>query len=254
MIVLLSPAKKLDENSDYLSIPTSEPVFQKEASQIMGKLSKLSRKKVGSLMNISANLAELNYNRYRQWGFPFTEENAQPSIFAFRGDVYRGIDADTMDKGDLKFAQQHVRILSGLHGILRPFDLIQPYRLEMGTSINIGRRKNLVAFWKDKVTPFINEELAEEKEPVVVNLASKEYFNAVDTKKLKARVVTCQFKEYRDGKPKPIFLFIKVARGLMTRYIINNRITDPELLKGFDLEGYGFDANLSSEDEWVFTR
>lgn len=254
MLILLSPAKKMDFEHEMNGLEYSQPVFQQESQQLINKLKSLSRRKIGRLMNISANLAELNYNRYHAWQLPFDKDNSRPAIFAFRGDVYVGLDADSLSKKDLEFAQEHVRILSGLHGVLKPLDLIQPHRLEMGTRLPVRRRKNLYDFWKDKIAPHLKEELAETKQEVIVNLASNEYFKSVDMKKVPARVITCHFRELRDGELKALMLFVKQARGMMTRFIIDNRLEDPEDLKAFDRDGYAFDPGSSTEDDLYFVR
>lgn len=252
MIVVLSPAKKMDFEKDTSKIAASQPVFTEQSQQIINKLKRLSRKKIGELMKLSAPLAELNYNRYQAWQLPFDEDNAKQAIYAFRGDTFIGFDADTMKKSDVNFAQKHVRILSGLHGILKPLDLIQPYRLEMGTRLPIGRNKNLYEFWKKDVVAQINSEL--DKDKTIINLASNEYFKAIDKKQLDAKVITCSFKENKGGVFKPVMIFAKQGRGSMARYIVDNRIKKVEELKGYDRNGYAFNAALSSDDEFVFTR
>jgi cytoplasmic iron level regulating protein YaaA (DUF328/UPF0246 family) len=254
MLVLLSPAKKMDFDQQTNGLEYSQPVFQEESQQLINKLKSLSRKKIGQLMNISANLAELNHNRYHAWQLPFDTGNSRAAIFAFRGDVYLGLEADTLSKDDLAFAQEHVRILSGLHGVLKPLDLIQPHRLEMGTRLPVRRRRNLYDFWKDKINPHLKKELQETGQDVIVNLASNEYFKSVQADKLPVRVVTCHFREYREGEYKSLMLFVKQARGKMARYIIDHRLTDPEDLKGFDYDGYRFMESLSSEDDLYFVR
>ena len=254
MIILLSPAKKMDFNIDTSKLDASLPLFQDQSQLLINKLKKLSRKKIGQLMSLSANLSELNYNRYQSWGLPFTAKNAQQAIYSFRGDVYIGYDADTMKKNDIRFAQKHVRMLSGLHGLLKPLDLIQPYRLEMGTRLPVRRKKNLYEFWRANITQSLNEELSELNSEIVINLASNEYFKSVDQKKLKARIISCAFKENRDGEFKVIMLFVKQARGKMARYIVDNRIKDIEEIKGFNRDGYEYNESLSSENEWCFVR
>ncbi len=252
MLVLLSPAKKMDFNIDTSKIDFTQPLFQSQSQKIINKLCKLSRNKIGALMKLSPNLAELNYNRYQAWQLPFTEENAMQAIFAFRGDTYIGFDADSMNTAQTKFAQQHVRILSGLHGLLKPLDLIQPYRLEMGIKLPIGRKKNLHDFWMKDIVTSINNEFDEDK--VIINLASKEYFKAIDLKAFNGRVITCSFKEYKEDEYKMIMIFVKQGRGSMARYIVDNKIKNPEDLKGFDRNGYTFNANLSTENDYCFTR
>jgi len=204
------------------------------------------------LMDISEKLADLNWERNQNWSLPFTAENARPAIYAFDGDVYTGLDAYTLPVEKLEILQAKLRILSGLYGVLKPLDLMQPYRLEMGTSLPIGTKKNLYEFWKKKVTQFLNDELQEHE--LFINLASNEYFSAVDTKTLKAPVITPEFKDYKDGKLKVISFFAKKARGLMVRYIIDTNAETIDDLKQFNYEGYAFDANLSKGNTLVFTR
>ncbi|MEZ5004558.1 MAG: peroxide stress protein YaaA [Chitinophagales bacterium] len=252
MIALLSPAKKMDFDFDTSKLEYSQPVFVDRSQQLINKLSKLSRKKIGSLMSLSASLAELNYNRYHAWQLPFTTANAQQAIYAFRGDTYIGFDADSMSPSDIAFAQNHVRILSGLYGVLKPLDLIQAYRLEMSTKLPVGRKKNLYEFWKKDIVAYLNEQLKADE--VIINLASNEYFKAVDTKALKAKVITCSFKEYKDGDYKMIMIFAKQGRGAMARYMVDHKIEHPEDLKGFDRNGYSYNAVLSTATDWCFTR
>jgi cytoplasmic iron level regulating protein YaaA (DUF328/UPF0246 family) len=205
-------------------------------------------------MDISPKLAELNYQRFQAWSLPFTPENSWQAVLMFNGDVYQGLKAETFSTTEFETAQANLRILSGVYGLLRPLDLIQPYRLEMGTNIAIARKKNLYEFWKPKITSKLNAELAETGQKELINLASNEYFSALDTKKLKARIITPTFKEHKDGQYQMVSFFAKKARGLMSRFIIQNQITDPEEIKAFDLEGYFFNNQLSKGDNWVFTR
>lgn len=204
------------------------------------------------LMDISEKLAELNWQRNQDWTLPFSLENARQAVFAFDGDVYTGLDVYSLPTEKLSVLQDKLRILSGLYGLLKPLDLMQAYRLEMGTSIAIGTKKNLYEYWKKTITDALNKEL--ENEELFINLASNEYFIAVDLKKLKVPVITPEFKDYKDGKLKMISFFAKKARGLMVRYIIDNNVETLEELKNFNYEGYAFDANLSSENKLVFTR
>ena len=203
-------------------------------------------------MHISDNLGELNYQRNQEWQLPFTKDNARQAVYAFNGDVYRGLDAYTIPKDKLEKLQDTVRIISGLYGILKPMDLIQPYRLEMGTKFPVGKNKNLYEFWKKKVTQVLNEELKNDE--LFVNLASNEYFKAIDTKALKVPVITPVFKEFKNGQYKTIAIFAKLARGLMTRFIIVTNAITIDDIKKFNYEGYAYDDNLSTETELVFTR
>ena len=252
MKIVISPAKSLNFESELPTQNFSEASFLKEARQINNVLKKLKPIDLSQLMEISDKLAELNWERNQSWKIPFTSDNSRPAIFAFDGDVYTGIDAYSIPMDKLKDLQNRLFILSGLYGLLKPLDLIQAYRLEMGTSIAIGEAKNLYAFWKTKITKALNNSVA--KGELLLNLASNEYFSAVDTKLLKAKVITPEFKDYKDGKLKMISFFAKKARGLMVRYIIDTNAQTIDNIKGFNYGGYAFDANLSSDSKLVFTR
>ena len=252
MKLVLSPAKSLNFESELPTAITTEGCFLTEAERLNKLLKKKSARSLSKLMNISADLGQLNFERNQSWELPFTADNARQAMYAFNGDVYRGLDAYTIDSDKLDKVQDTVRILSGLYGILKPLDLIQPYRLEMGTRIKVGRNKNLYEFWKKKVTQALNDELQEGE--LFLNLASNEYFKAIDTKVLKAPVITASFKEFKNGEYKMIGFFAKYARGLMTRYIINTDAQTIEDVKGFNYEGYGYSESLSSEKELVFVR
>jgi len=205
-------------------------------------------------MGISADLGELNFKRFQEWQLPFTPENSKQAILAFNGDVYQGLNATTLSKENFETAQSKLRILSGLYGVLKPFDLIQPYRLEMGTKLKYFKSKDLYSFWNPLITKKINEAVSHSGNKVLVNLASNEYFKSIDKKKLKAEIVTPDFKELKNGKYAMISFFAKRARGLMTRFIIENNISDPADLLAFDVEGYSFNSRLSKQDNPVFTR
>jgi hypothetical protein len=252
MKIVISPAKSLNFEKELPTSKYTEPVFLKESRQIQKVLKQQSPKDLSELMAISAKLADLNWQRNTDWKTPFTPENARPAIYAFDGDVYTGLDGYSIPPAKLEMLQDSVRILSGLYGVLKPLDLMQAYRLEMGTKLPVGDHKNLYEFWKTKVTNGLNKEL--EKEELFVNLASNEYFSAVDTKELKVPVITPDFKDYKDGKLKIISFFAKKARGMMVRYIIDTEAKTIEDLKGFDYGGYQFDANLSKGNHLVFTR
>ena len=252
MKIVISPAKSLDFVTPLPTNIYSGAEFLKEARQVHCVLKTLSPKDLSSLMDISEKLAELNWQRNQEWKTPFTPQNARPAIFAFDGEVYTGIDVHTIPLDKLEDLQSRLRILSGLYGMLKPLDLIQPYRLEMGTKIVVADAKNLYAFWKNNVTTALNKSLA--KGELFVNLASTEYFSAVDVKALKVPIITPEFKDYKDGKLKMISFFAKKARGLMVRYIIDTNAQTIHDLKGFNYEGYCFDANLSTEVKLVFTR
>jgi cytoplasmic iron level regulating protein YaaA (DUF328/UPF0246 family) len=252
MKIVISPAKSLNFESELPTQTFSEAAFLKEARQVHKELKKLKPKDLSNLMDISDKLAELNWERNQSWKTPFTTENSRPAIYAFDGEVYTGVDAYSIPLDKMEDLQSRLFILSGLYGLLKPLDLIQPYRLEMGTSIAIGESKNLYAFWKTKITKALNKSLL--KGEFLLNLASNEYFSAVDIKSLKANVITPEFKDYKDGKLTMISFFAKKARGLMVRYIIDTNAQTIEDIKGFNYEGYAFDANLSSETKLVFTR
>jgi len=253
MIVLLSPAKSLNFERNSQNGVT-QPRLLKDTEQLIKILSKKSAKSIGKLMHISDKLAEENEARYKAFALEHSADNSKPAIMAFDGGVYVGIDNETLKKEDLEFAQGHVRILSGLYGLLRANDLIQPYRLEMGTKLNNRRGPNLYKFWGDRITKMLNADLEESGNDLIVNLASKEYFSSINKKKLKGELLTINFKEYRGDDLKFISFDAKKARGLMTRYIIDNKITDKEAIKGFDRERYYFSEEHSSENEWLFVR
>ncbi|HQW69020.1 MAG TPA: peroxide stress protein YaaA [Flavobacterium sp.] len=252
MKIVISPAKSLNFEKELPTSRFTEPKFLKEAATIQKTLKKKKPKQLMELMDISDKLAELNWQRNQAWQTPFTTDNARAAVYAFDGDVYQGLDVYTLGEDKLGVLQGKLRILSGLYGLLQPLDLMQPYRLEMGTTLPIGKNKNLYEFWKKTITKALNEELT--KDELFVNLASNEYFSAVDTKTLKVPVITPEFKDFKDGKLKMISFFAKKARGLMVRYIIDNDIETLEGLKGFNYEGYSFDASLSSGNKLVFTR
>lgn len=253
MIVLISPAKTLDFQSEVRTELSSVPNFTKEADSIVKILKKLKISDLESLMSVSKDLAALNFDRFQHWESVESNQQRQ-AILAFKGDVYIGLDAASMSDDDLKFAQQHLRILSGIYGYLRPMDLIKPYRLEMGTTLAVGKHKSLYEFWMDKLTKSLKADLGELKSQTVINLASNEYSRAVQFKSLKCSVISPDFKDYKNGEYKMISFFAKKARGLMSSYIIRNRITHPDDLLAFDADGYSFNAHLSKPGKPVFTR
>ena len=251
MKIIISPAKSLDFES---KVPTSlytQPRFLDKSEKLSKKLKTLSKKKLSDLMSISKDLTELNYERNQNWQTPFNQKNAKQAIYAFTGEVFRGIDVNTLDIEKLPLLQERLRILSGLYGLLKPLDLIQPYRLEMGTKLKVGRTENLYKFWNDDLANSLNEELAEGE---LINLASSEYFKAVNQKILKVPMITPVFKDFKNGQYKTIMTFAKKARGLMVRYIIDNNVKTIENLKGFNVDKYRFSEEMSSETELVFTR
>lgn len=253
MKIVISPAKSLDYETQLPTKLYTEYDFAKQSISIDKVLKKQKPKQLMDLMSISDKLADLNWQRNQERNVAeITNENARPAIYAFNGDVYIGLDAYTLSEDKIEVLQDKLRILSGLYGLLKPLDLMQPYRLEMGTKLPIGKNKNLYEFWKPIIAKQLNAEL--EKDELFVNLASNEYFDAVDVKKLKVPVITPEFKDYKDGKLKIISFFAKKARGLMVRYIIDTNAETIEDLKGFNYEGYAFDANLSQDNKLVFTR
>ncbi|MCB0444632.1 MAG: peroxide stress protein YaaA [Gelidibacter sp.] len=252
MKLVLSPAKSLDFESKLPTSKTSEAQFLSESERINKLLKKKSAKSLSKLMHISDALGQLNYERNQDWSLPFTKANARPAIYAFNGDVYRGLDAYTISNDKINQLQDKVRILSGLYGLLKPLDLIQAYRLEMGTKFSVGKNKNLYEFWKKPIAKTLNNEL--EDNELFLNLASNEYFKAIDTKALKVPVITIDFKEFKNGEYKTIGIFAKLARGLMARYIIDTNAETLDAVKGFNTEGYGFSEQLSNKTTLVFTR
>ena len=252
MKIVLSPAKSLNFEKALPTPNFSESLFLKESQQVHKILKQKSPKELSELMDISVKLADLNWQRNQEWKTPFTIENARPAVFAFDGDVYTGLDVFSIPLEKLEVLQDRLRILSGLYGLLKPLDLMQAYRLEMGTKLPIGASKNLNEFWKPIITAALNKEL--KKDEMFVNLASNEYFSAVDVKALKVPVITPEFKDYKNGKLKIISFFAKKARGLMVRYIVDTNAETIKDLKGFNYEGYQFDANLSQGNQLVFTR
>lgn len=254
MKVLISPAKSIDLNSIPEFNEFSTAHFLKESEQLISKLKKFSVKKLEATMHISRDLAELNKERYTNWELPLNRtESIVPAAFAFNGEVYKGLDIQSMSEQELLLAQENIRILSGLYGILRPLDLLYPYRLEMGTKWQITpKQKNLYQFWGSKLSKFLNAEM--DNDEVIVNLASSEYFKAIDRKVLKAKVITPVFKEFKNGEYKIVMMYAKHARGAMARYIVQKNIANVDELKLYTVDGYSFDVNQSTDEEWVFTR
>ncbi len=252
MKLVISPAKSLDFESKLPTVKATQPLFLEQSTKLNKVLKKQKPKDLSQLMSISDNLAQLNYNRNQDWTLPFTKDNARPAMYAFNGDVYKGLDAYNIAADKLDLAQDTIRILSGLYGVLKPLDLIQPYRLEMGTKMPVGSNKNLYEFWKKDIVKALNQEL--EDDEVFLNLASNEYFKAIDTKALKVPVVTANFKEFKNGKLKIISFYAKEARGLMAKYVIDTNAQTIEDLKKFNYNNYQFDGNLSTQKDLVFTR
>lgn len=264
MLVILSPAKRLDFTEPTPALRFTQPDFQTDTKELIGLLQGYTPRRLRNLMGISADLAALNHDRFASWHSPFTADNAKPAVLAFKGDVYIGLDATQLSKPDLNWAQKHLRILSGLHGVLRPLDLMQAYRLEMGTQLRTPRGKNLYEFWGDKVTQALNEALAPQRSKLVVNLASKEYFGVVQPEGLAGTLINVTFKDLpqsskkngngKNDKHKIISFFAKKARGSMANYIVQNRVTTHKGLTQFDSDGYYYVADQSSEQELVFYR
>ena len=254
MLVVISPAKKLDYSSSIQAPSLSQPALLDHAEELSLGLKALAPQDVSSLMHLSDKLGALNYERFQEWQTPFNADNARAAVLAFKGDVYQGLDADNMSAEDLHWAQDHLRILSGLYGVLRPLDLMQAYRLEMGTKFANDRGTDLYQFWGDIITKEINKLLAASSSAVLLNLASNEYFKSVQPKKVQGRIVTPVFMDMKGGKFKIISFFAKKARGLMSAFIIKNKITDVEKIKRFDTDGYSYNSAMSDADKWVFTR
>lgn len=253
MLMVISPAKTLDYESPLATQKSSQPDFLDDACELVDELKKLEPHDISNLMGVSDKIGQLNAERFQSWQTPFTKDNARQAVLAFKGDVYTGLDAESFSGKEFETAQKHLRILSGLYGVLKPLDLMQPYRLEMGTKFQNPRGKDLYAFWGSKITDELNR-LLKADDGVLVNLASNEYFKSVKKKDLDARLITPQFKDWKNGQYKMISFYAKKARGLMCRYAIQNNITQADDLKGFNLEGYQFSEEQSDADNWVFLR
>ena len=254
MLILISPAKTLDYQSPLATERYTQPELLDYSQQLIHEARKLSAPQIASLMSISDKLADLNATRFHEWQPDFTPANARQALLAFKGDVYTGLQAETFSEADFDFAQQHLRMLSGLYGVLRPLDLMQPYRLEMGTKLANARGANLYEFWGERISGWLNEALAAQGDDILLNLASNEYFGAVKRKALNARIIDTEFKDLKNGQYKIISFYAKKARGLMARYVIKERIRDPEQLKAFDYQGYRYSAEQSKPDSLVFLR
>lgn len=254
MMIIISPAKTLDFTSEKRNLPGTSPHFIEDAIKVATIMKKQSAKKLAVMMDISKELAHLNHLRYQQWGTPSDNEMKRHAIMAFKGDVYIGLQAESFTDEQLTYAQHHLRVLSGLYGMLRPLDLIEAYRLEMGTKIKIGRKDDLYAFWQDKITKKLAEELHQSGSSHLINLASNEYFKSLNIKKLGVNIISPQFKEEKNGELKLISFFAKKARGMMTRFILTHKITDPAHLAAFDEEGYRYEPELSTPEKPLFVR
>jgi len=254
MLLVISPAKTLDYETAPGTKQFTGPDYLEHSQQLINRLRNYSVLDIAEIMQVSKKIAELNFERFANWQRPFTPENSKQALLAFKGDVYTGLDADSFDSADFRFAQQHLRILSGLYGLLRPLDLMQPYRLEMGRRIENDRGRNLYEFWGDIITDGLNRQLKKIRAGVLVNLASNEYFKAVRPKQLQAEIITPVFKDYKNGEYKMLGVYAKKARGMLSRFVIRNRLTDPEQMKDFAEDGYRFNARLSQGNTWTFTR
>lgn len=254
MLLVISPAKTLDYETPPITARYSIPDWLDQSQLLIERARRYSAHDLMELMEVSMAIAELNVERFAAWQTPFTPNNAKQALLAFKGEVYNGLQAQTLDEKALLFAQEHLRILSGLYGLLRPLDLMQPYRLEMGRPIDTARGRNLYAFWGDLITEGLNAQLKAINSEYLINLASSEYFKAVKPKQINGTIITPEFKDKKNGEYKMLGVYAKKARGLMSRFVIDNRITEPQALKEFDVEGYRFNAKLSSETKWVFTR
>lgn len=254
MLIILSPAKSLDFKTPPAIRDYTIPELLDDAEKLAGKLREMNARDLSALMGISASLGYLNYERYQTWHTPFTPGNAKQALLAFSGDVYAGLDASSLPKNQLKLAQKKVRILSGLYGVLKPLDLIQPYRLEMGTKFSYGEAENLYDFWGDKITQKVEEAVGASGGRILVNLASNEYYKSIDAEEINAEIITPAFKDMKNGTYKMISVYVKKARGLMTRFILQHDIDKAEDLQAFDAEGYAFNPELSKPRNPVFTR
>ena len=254
MLTLLSPAKTLDFETPPVTAKATQPVFLEQSADLVDVLKQYSPDDLGKLMKLSPKLAELNTDRFQQWTLPFTKDNAKAAILAFKGDVYTGLDAESLTEKDFEFAQQHLRILSGLYGLLKPLDLIQAYRLEMGTRLENPKGKNLYEYWGDTLTLALNQEVDKSGSNTIVNLASNEYFSAVNTKLLTAELVTPVFRDEKNGQYKIISFYAKKARGLMARWILENKLNSADSLVDFNIAGYRFSEEDSKLNNPVFKR
>ncbi|MCF6225958.1 MAG: peroxide stress protein YaaA [Xanthomonadales bacterium] len=254
MLLVISPAKTLDYTNPVRTKLSSQASFLDNAELLIGYLRQFSPEKISALMKVSAKIAELNFDRYQNWDKDFSKAGARQALLAFKGGVYLGLDAASFTPADFDFAQQHLRIISGLYGLLRPLDLMLAYRLEMGTKLNTDRGCNLYEFWGSSITQSLNDQLEEINSQYLINLASNEYFKALKPKELNGQIITPAFKEYKNGEYKMIGVYAKKARGLLSRYIIQQQLNDPEDIKSFNVDGYKFSQKLSQGNTWVFAR
>lgn len=254
MLIVISPAKTLDFETPPGTGSFTVPDYLDDAAVLVERMRRCSALDIAERMQVSMKIAELNFERFQAWHAPFTPDNAKQAVLAFKGDVYTGLDAGTFDSRDFKFAQAHLRILSGLYGLLRPLDLMQPYRLEMGRKVDTERGRSLYEFWGDRITEGLNRQLKRLKTPWLINLASGEYFKAVRPAKLDGEVITPEFRDWKNGQYRMLGVYAKKARGRLSRFVIRNRLTDPQDMKDFDEDGYRFNEEMSTANKWVFTR
>ena len=254
MLIVISPAKTLDMETRVSSQIQSQPALLDKSNKLVSVLKKMKATELSQLMSISPKLGQLNFERFQEWTIPYIKDKSRPAIFAFRGEVFSALDIDTFSEDDLAYTQNHLRILSGLYGILRPMDSILAYRLEMGTKLSVNKKQGLYAFWGDEITDLLNNALSQQNDNVLINLASNEYFKSINPKKLNAQVFTPVFKDYKNGQYKIISFFAKKARGLMTRFILKNQISHPANLKHFEEDGYYYNEQLSNHNTFTFTR
>jgi len=254
MLIVISPAKTLDYDTPPKTKTFTIPDYLDDSEILIDRARKYSALDIAELMQVSMKIAELNFERFEQWHTPFTPENAKQAVLAFKGDVYTGLDAESFSAADFKFAQSHLRILSGLYGLLRPLDLMQAYRLEMGRKVDTERGKNLYEFWGSKITEGLNKQMKNLKTSFLINLASNEYFKSVKPKELDGEIITPEFKDWKNGQYKMMGVYAKKARGQLSRFVIQNKLTDPEQMKDFDVDGYGYNEEMSAGNKWVFTR
>lgn len=254
MLLVISPAKTLDYETKPQTRTFTLPDYLDESQRLIDRARQWSALDIAEVMQVSMKIAELNFDRFEVWHTPFTQENAKQAVLAFKGDVYTGLDATTFRAADFTFAQKHLRILSGLYGLLRPLDLMQAYRLEMGRKVDTERGKNLYEFWGERITEGLNQQMKKLKSPYLINLASNEYFKAVKPKLLDGEIITPEFKDWKNGQYKMMGVYAKKARGQLSRFVIQNQITEPEAMKTFNVDGYTFNVSMSSASKWVFTR
>jgi cytoplasmic iron level regulating protein YaaA (DUF328/UPF0246 family) len=254
MLLVISPAKTLDYDTAPKTKTFTLPDYLEDSQQLIDRARQWSALDIAELMEVSMKLAELNFERFEAWHTPFTQENAKQAVLAFKGDVYTGLEAESFTAADFKFAQNHLRILSGLYGLLRPLDLMQPYRLEMGRKVDTGRGRNLYEFWGEIITEGLNRQLKKLKSPYLINLASNEYFRSVKPKLLDGEIITPEFKDWKNGQYKMMGVYAKKARGQLSRFVIQNQLTEPEAMKAFNVDGYTFNEEMSKGNTWVFTR